>query len=109
MIDGCYFLVMQELGMAMEGRGRLEDARLLYQEASKLHMFPSKFQRSPLVIPDLETHPVWAADDLASNHTEAFLELEASVRTIAAEAEVIMANMTEENNWLKGKKGFGQV
>ena len=49
-----------------------------------------RFQRPAVIVPDLESKPVWSTDDEAlTNHTEGFVELEASAKTILTQAHPI--------------------
>jgi len=109
-----FSMEMCDLGYSMEHAGKLDQARTLYSEASKLHIFSTPFKRSALVTPGLETKPVWslASDAALANYTEAFAELEASTKSILTEAETLIAGMKTESgeyheDWVKGMKSYG--
>lgn len=47
-------MAITNLGFVLYARGKTAEMELLYNEASKLHLFISRFQRPLEAVPDLE-------------------------------------------------------
>ena len=95
-------------GTSMMSRGKHDMAKILYQEASKIHIFLSKFQRPVMPVQDLESMPVWSLkedeiDVKLTQHDMEFTELESSYKTIVAEAEKAMEDMAD-GSWLSEQR-----
>ena len=54
---------MNNFGNTLFNNGQDSLARLIFQEASKLHIFKSKYQRPVIALPrEMETKPVWTVE-----------------------------------------------
>lgn len=74
-------------------RGKAPMADVLYQEASKAHIFLSKYQRSYDTIPDLDSKPIWSTDEVQmTTYEEEFNLLKENWQTIKEEALEVRKN-----------------
>ena len=53
---------IQVLGYYYYNQGKLDLAKTIHQEASRLHLFLGPHQRPLLFVPDMESKPVWTVD-----------------------------------------------
>ncbi|XP_059086290.1 aspartyl/asparaginyl beta-hydroxylase-like [Tigriopus californicus] len=90
-----YGVASDLVSMALElhKRGKAPMADVLYQEASKAHIFLSKYQRPYDTILDLDSKPIWSMDDVqVTAYDEEFTLLKESWETIRGEALEIRKN-----------------
>ena len=92
---------MNHFGNMLFNKGLDTLARLMIQEASKLHIFLSQYQRPVLVIPkEIDSQPIWDKEHVGlSTYDDEFAELKEFLPTLKQEALKATENITHEH-WI---------
>ncbi len=92
---------LTQLGNALFNTGKEHVARLVYQEASRLHVFLSQYQRPTLIIPgsEYESQPIWTVEDNVglTRYDEEFGDFEAAWPKIKAEALALAKSFNSQD------------
>lgn len=94
--DDAYVFGSDVIGFCadLEQRNRTADVDLIYKEASKVHLFMSRYQRPLEALPDLESKPIWSLEDDVglTTHTDEIEKIKANLADIKAEALELRKN-----------------